>query len=317
MRWTRLDAAGWIRTGLLAAACCAGWWAAMASAALDAAVARVERAQRAAARLHWSAVLDARRDGGGASLASSWGPEARRAFGQARAGLLAARSRPEGRGLAAEGIPDWPKSASRPEALAAVNGAARLAREVMADASAGLDRGTAGSLWSLAAAILAFGAWAAAWWRALGREGARLGQPAPGAAGPSAGAPRLLVADDDPAVRRLLRRFFEKSGYQVFTAADGMEALEAMAAVRPHVIILDLAMPRLDGEETLRRIRKIDSRVPVTVITGAQNAGRAGSCLQQGAWDMVAKPLDMHYLEMSVFAQMLQRGAGSVDQPSS
>lgn len=85
---------------------------------------------------------------------------------------------------------------------------------------------------------------------------------------PSAGPCRVLIVDDEPLVRGQLRRSLELRGYQVVEAVDGRTGLEAVAASRPDVVILDLTMPDIDGAEVLRRLRAGGSRVPVIISSG-------------------------------------------------
>ena len=79
---------------------------------------------------------------------------------------------------------------------------------------------------------------------------------------------RILVIDDDKAIRNLIHTFLTKKGHEVFLAGDGETGLSMFNRVRPMITILDLRMPGLDGLEVLRRLRAIDSRSIVIMLTG-------------------------------------------------
>ena len=105
---------------------------------------------------------------------------------------------------------------------------------------------------------------------------------------------RLLVADDDKAFQKILRRVFEGTDWQVSGAEDGVTALEQISAQPPDVILLDLNMPRLGGRELLERLRK-DSRysmIPIIIISGDDSPQEKAAGLGIGADDFVSKPFD-------------------------
>ena len=85
--------------------------------------------------------------------------------------------------------------------------------------------------------------------------------------------PRILIAEDEPNIREVLRMQLELNGFEVFEARDGVEALELAERVRPDVMLLDVMMPRMDGYEALRRLRASYStrHIPVIMLT-AKNA---------------------------------------------
>ncbi|TMZ49008.1 response regulator transcription factor, partial [Klebsiella pneumoniae] len=78
---------------------------------------------------------------------------------------------------------------------------------------------------------------------------------------------RILVVDDDRAVRESLRRSLQFNGYQVDLASDGAQALEKVATDRPDAMVLDVMMPRLDGLEVARRLRSVGDDLPILVLT--------------------------------------------------
>jgi CheY-like chemotaxis protein len=82
---------------------------------------------------------------------------------------------------------------------------------------------------------------------------------------------RILVIDDDEAVRKLFLLSLEETGYSVYTVSSGMEGIKACKEGQYDLIFLDLKMPGMDGVETLRRLRAIDGDVPVYIITAFQD----------------------------------------------
>ena len=107
---------------------------------------------------------------------------------------------------------------------------------------------------------------------------------------------RVLVVDDDPDVRDSLRRSLSFEGYEVSTARDGLQALDAIAAERPDVVVLDLQMPVLGGLEACRRLRKQGSDVPVLMLTARQATRDRVTGLDAGADDYLPKPFALEEL---------------------
>ncbi len=102
--------------------------------------------------------------------------------------------------------------------------------------------------------------------------------------------PRVLVVDDDRAVRESLRRSLEFNGYDVSLAADGAEALAGIGGLGPDVVVMDVMMPRLDGIETTKALRKAGNDVPVLVLTARDAVGDRVEGLDAGADDYLTKP---------------------------
>ena len=102
--------------------------------------------------------------------------------------------------------------------------------------------------------------------------------------------PRVLVVDDDKAVRESLRRSLEFNGYDVALAADGAEALAGIGSSHPDVVVMDVMMPRLDGLETTRAMRQAGHDVPILVLTARDAVGDRVEGLDAGADDYLTKP---------------------------
>ena len=112
--------------------------------------------------------------------------------------------------------------------------------------------------------------------------------------------PRVLVVDDDKAVRESLRRSLEFNGYDVSLAADGAEALAglstSMAGALPDVVIMDVMMPRLDGNEATKALRAAGNDVPILVLTARDAVGDRVEGLDAGADDYLTKPFALQEL---------------------
>jgi DNA-binding response OmpR family regulator len=122
---------------------------------------------------------------------------------------------------------------------------------------------------------------------------------------------RVLVADDDHDVRKLVRTLLERAGHQVVEATDGRECLRLLYERRPELVVLDVAMPGLDGWEALERIREV-ADVPVLLLTAhAEELDRVRG-LRAGADDYVAKPFGRQELLARVDA-LLRRAGGRVE----
>lgn len=104
-------------------------------------------------------------------------------------------------------------------------------------------------------------------------------------------APVVLVIDDEPQIRRLLRVTLEANGYRVFDAATGQDGIAQAAQRRPDVVLLDLGLPDLNGVEVLQRLREW-SRVPVIVVSVRDREDDKIAALDAGADDYVTKPFN-------------------------
>jgi two-component system, OmpR family, response regulator MprA len=111
-----------------------------------------------------------------------------------------------------------------------------------------------------------------------------------------AAAPRVLVVDDDRAVRESLRRSLEFNGYAVSMAEDGAQALASIAQTPPDVLVLDVMMPRLDGIETTRALRSAGNDLPILVLTARDSVGDRVEGLDAGADDYLTKPFALEEL---------------------
>jgi len=113
---------------------------------------------------------------------------------------------------------------------------------------------------------------------------------------------KILVADDRATSRELVRNALEGSGYEVFEASDGVEALEQARLLRPDAIILDLHMPRLDGFGVIAALRREDefAAVPVMALTASAMIGDRERALAAGFTGYIAKPIRLAALRDEV-----------------
>lgn len=122
---------------------------------------------------------------------------------------------------------------------------------------------------------------------------------------------RILVVDDEQETREFISEFLELRGYQVLTAANGLEAISAVKSERPHIVLLDIRMPGLDGIEALQRIRAIDKEVGVIMVTAVKDEKIGEYALKLGACDYITKPIDLDDMEKSVYAKLLMMTSAS------
>jgi two-component system response regulator MprA len=121
---------------------------------------------------------------------------------------------------------------------------------------------------------------------------------------------RVLVVDDEPAVRRALERALRLDSYEVDLAADGEEALDAMASNPADAVILDVAMPRLDGLEVCRRMRAAGDRTPILMLTARDAIDDRVKGLDVGADDYLVKPFALRELQARLRALLRRTAEG-------
>jgi two-component system response regulator MprA len=118
---------------------------------------------------------------------------------------------------------------------------------------------------------------------------------------------RILVVDDDRAVRESLRRSLTFNGYTVDLAVDGLDALEKATAQRPDALVLDVMMPRMDGLEVCRRLRSTGDDLPILVLTARDSVSERVAGLDAGADDYLPKPFALEELLARLRALLRRR----------
>lgn len=106
-------------------------------------------------------------------------------------------------------------------------------------------------------------------------------------------ASKVLVVDDQNGVRRLLEELFKKEGYEVTAAADGVESLEKVKTSSPDLILMDMKMPNMNGLEASQEIRKINSNIPIIMMTAYGETDVAQKALELGVRKYITKPFDI------------------------
>jgi two-component system, OmpR family, alkaline phosphatase synthesis response regulator PhoP len=111
----------------------------------------------------------------------------------------------------------------------------------------------------------------------------------------------ILIVDDEPRIAQIARDYLERAGFSVITAADGGEALEKARGSRPDLIVLDLALPRMDGLDVARAVRR-ESNVPIIMLTARVDESDKLIGLELGADDYITKPFSPRELVARVRA---------------
>ncbi len=117
---------------------------------------------------------------------------------------------------------------------------------------------------------------------------------------------RILVVDDEQDVCDMLEKFLKIKGYEVSTALSGKEALTLVKEEKPHIVLLDIRMPEMDGLECLERIKEIDKEIGVIMITALKQEEVGKKAMELGAYDYITKPLSLQYLQDCLMVKLLQ-----------
>jgi DNA-binding NtrC family response regulator len=127
----------------------------------------------------------------------------------------------------------------------------------------------------------------------------------------------VLVVDDDRKMRVLMRAVLESRGWSSVEACDGMQALEMCGRDRPSLVLLDMRMPKMNGLETLRELKSLDSELPVIIITAHADVSDAVNAIKMGAYDFIVKPPDFdrltHLISRAIEKSELSRSLRSLD----
>ena len=125
---------------------------------------------------------------------------------------------------------------------------------------------------------------------------------------------KLLIVDDDPNICDMLKLYFENEGYQVKTAADGVDGVNFFKIYEPDIVLLDIMMPKKDGWQVCREIREISSK-PIIMVTAKGEVFDKVLGLELGADDFVVKPFDLKELSARVKAVLRRyRSYGAQDE---
>jgi two-component system response regulator AtoC len=119
---------------------------------------------------------------------------------------------------------------------------------------------------------------------------------------------RILVVDDEEAIRRIFQDYFTMLGYQVVTAASGRDALSKFVPGEFDCVLSDLLMPEMDGMEFLKQLREIDEKVAFFMMTGHPSVETALDAIKAGAYDYVSKPVNLEDVRFKIERAMRMRG---------
>lgn len=120
----------------------------------------------------------------------------------------------------------------------------------------------------------------------------------------------LLIVDDDSGMRDTLLDILEERGFRVGVAEDGIEALEAIKTQEYDLVLMDIVMPRMNGVETLKHLREIDSHVIVIMMTAYAGHDLVEEALREGVHRVLYKPLDMDEV-LQLIDEAVGRGNGA------
>ena len=107
---------------------------------------------------------------------------------------------------------------------------------------------------------------------------------------------KILVVDDEITIQEMLLTYLESKGYEVQIADTGLSALEVSAEFKPHIVLLDIRMPDMDGIQCLRMLLKQDSNIAVVMMSGFATENIARKSLELGAFDYINKPISLDHL---------------------
>ena len=111
---------------------------------------------------------------------------------------------------------------------------------------------------------------------------------------------RILIADDEAKIRRVMTLLLEEAGYQVSAVENGAEAVDALVSFDPHIVLLDYQMPVLSGIEALEKIKSLNSSQTVIMITAFGSVSLVVEAIKKGAYDFIEKPFDNDKLLLTI-----------------
>jgi len=108
---------------------------------------------------------------------------------------------------------------------------------------------------------------------------------------------RILVVDDEVVVCDLLENYLTLKGYEVYTASDSYTAIKKVKKLSPHLVLLDIVMPGISGIQLLKKIKKLNPKTRVIMITAVPDQGIITESIDLGAYDYIRKPMDLKHVE--------------------
>ena len=119
---------------------------------------------------------------------------------------------------------------------------------------------------------------------------------------------RILVVDDEEKIQNLLKRFLVSKQFQVFSAGDGNEALVKFDELSPECVLLDIQMPNKNGIDTLKEIKIRKPKAEVIILSAVTAPNTAETCLANGAFSVLEKPVNLEKLYSKILEALKSRG---------
>lgn len=120
--------------------------------------------------------------------------------------------------------------------------------------------------------------------------------------------PKILLVDDETEVCEVDGYYLSKRGYDIICAKSGQEAIDIFTKERPQLVLLDILMPGMDGLECLRRLKQIDKKIPIIMVTCVDEIETAKKAIDLGAVDYITKPLGYQALETAISMYLFIKG---------
>ena len=118
---------------------------------------------------------------------------------------------------------------------------------------------------------------------------------------------KILVVDDEEGILDVTESYFQRKGYDVYTAGNGAEALKIINQVKINCIFSDINMPVMDGLELAERVRQFENTLPVVIMTGYPSLENSIQTLKNGVVDYLIKPVNLEQMELSLRRIMRER----------
>jgi len=118
---------------------------------------------------------------------------------------------------------------------------------------------------------------------------------------------KILVVDDEVRAVKFLKEELERWNYEVCTATNGQDALKLLTSEGPHLMLLDIHMPGLNGVEVVRKAKRLNPALSIIMVTAVAEKEVAREALEAGADDYVTKPIDLDYLQTTIMVELSTR----------